>query len=164
MALIDKVRVIKLLLFALFMMVSMVTPAQSQVDWSIKAGIGMANIIGDNMGSPKVKLAYKLGIGLECPFDKIWSLQTGVSFVSKGTNHTIVETDGISAQAKVNASYLELPVMVAARFASFRLWSGDRFIGGIPALCDRSGRTIRAVQTSKRTSREEYYRLCNSGI
>lgn len=65
MALIDKVRVIKLLLFALFMMVSMVTPAQSQVDWSIKAGIGMANIIGDNMGSPKVKLAYKLGIGLE---------------------------------------------------------------------------------------------------
>ena len=91
MALIDKVRVIKLLLFALFMMVSMVTPAQSQVDWSIKAGIGMANIIGDNMGSPKVKLAYKLGIGLECPFDKIWSLQTGVSFVSKGTNHTIVE-------------------------------------------------------------------------
>ena len=36
------------------MMVSMVTPAQSQVDWSIKAGIGMANIIGDNMGSPKV--------------------------------------------------------------------------------------------------------------
>lgn len=114
MALIDKVRVIKLLLFALFMMVSMVTPAQSQVDWSIKAGIGMANIIGDNMGSPKVKLAYKLGIGLECPFDKIWSLQTGVSFVSKGTNHTIVETDGISAQAKVNASYLEFPVMVAA--------------------------------------------------
>ena len=104
MALIDKVRVIKLLLFALFMMVSMVTPAQSQVDWSIKAGIGMANIIGDNMGSPKVKLAYKLG----------------VSFVSKGTNHTIVETDGISAQAKVNASYLELPVMVAARFAMDR--------------------------------------------
>ena len=120
MALIDKVRVIKLLLFALFMMVSMVTPAQSQVDWSIKAGIGMANIIGDNMGSPKVKLAYKLGIGLECPFDKIWSLQTGVSFVSKGTNHTIVETDGISAQAKVNASYLEFPVMVAARFAMDR--------------------------------------------
>ena len=37
------------------------------------------------------------------------------------------------------------------------------FIGGIPALCDRSGRTIRAVQTSKRTSREEYYRLCKIG-
>ena len=64
MALIDRVRVIKLLLFALFVMVRTVAPAQNQVDWSIKAGIGMANIIGDNMGSPKVKLAYKLGIGL----------------------------------------------------------------------------------------------------
>ena len=83
MALIDRVRVIKLLLFALFVMVRTVAPAQNQVDWSIKAGIGMANIIGDNMGSPKVKLAYKLGIGLECPFDKVWSLQTGVSFVCK---------------------------------------------------------------------------------
>ena len=120
MALIDRVRVIKLLLFALFVMVRTVAPAQNQVDWSIKAGIGMANIIGDNMGSPKVKLAYKLGIGLECPFDKVWSLQTSVSFVSKGTNHTAVETDGISAQAKVNVSYLELPVMVAARFAMDR--------------------------------------------
>lgn len=36
------------------------------------------------------------------------------------TNHTAVETDGISAQAKVNVSYLELPVMVAARFAMDR--------------------------------------------
>ena len=46
MALIDRVRVIKLLLFALFVMVRTVAPAQNQVDWSIKAGIGMANIIG----------------------------------------------------------------------------------------------------------------------
>ncbi|MCS3154220.1 hypothetical protein NXX77_14460 [Phocaeicola dorei] len=37
MALIDRVRVIKLLLFALFVMVRTVAPAQNQVDWSIKA-------------------------------------------------------------------------------------------------------------------------------
>ena len=120
MALTDKVLVRKLLFFALLMLAARVVPAQNQIDWSVKAGIGMANIIGGQMESPKVKLAYKLGVGLECPFDKVWSLQTGVSFVSKGTNHTIVETDGISAQAKVNASYLELPVMVAARFAMDR--------------------------------------------
>ena len=39
-----------------------------------------------------------------------------------------------------------------------------RSVGGKPALYDRSGRTVRAVQTSKRTSREKYYRVCNSGI
>lgn len=113
----DKTTVRKLLFLSLFAIVAMVTSAQNQIDWSVKAGIGMANIIGENMKSPKVKLAYKLGLGLECPFDKVWSLQTGISFVSRGTNHTIVEADGVSAQAKVNASYLELPLMVAARFA-----------------------------------------------
>lgn len=117
MTLKDKITVRKLLFLSLFAIVAMVTSAQNQIDWSVKAGIGLANIIGENMGSPKVKLAYKLGLGLECPFDKVWSLQTGISFVSRGTNHTIVETDGIAAQAKVNASYLELPLMVAARFA-----------------------------------------------
>ena len=99
MALIDKVRVIKLLLFALFMMVSMVTPAQSQVDWSIKAGIGMANIIGDNMGSLLSKSwRTRLGIGLECPLIRSGLYKQAFSFYFKGTNHTIVETDGISAR------------------------------------------------------------------
>ena len=117
MALKDKTAVKRLFFLALFTVAVMVTSAQDLIGWSVKAGIGMANIIGENMESPKVKLAYKLGIGLECPFDKVWSLQTGVLFVSKGTNYTIVEADGISAQAKVNASYLELPLMVATRFA-----------------------------------------------
>lgn len=117
MALEDRAIMKKLFFLALFAIAAMVASAQNQIDWSVKAGIGMANIMGDNMKSPKVKLAYKIGVGLECPFDEVWSLQTGISFVSKGTNHTIVETDGNIAQAKVNASYLELPVMVAVRFA-----------------------------------------------
>ena len=45
-----------------------------------------------------------------------------------------------------------------------RLWSGDRAVGGIPALYDRDGRTLRTVQTSERTSREESYRICDSGV
>lgn len=116
MTLEDRTIMKKLLFLALFTVVAMVTSAQNQIDWNVKAGVGMANIMGDNMESPKVKLAYKIGVGLECPFDEIWSLQTGISFVSKGTNHTIVETDGTTAQAKVDASYLELPVRVAVRF------------------------------------------------
>ncbi len=61
MALTDKVLVRKLLFFALLMLAARVVPAQNQIDWSVKAGIGMANIIGGQMESPKVKLAYKLG-------------------------------------------------------------------------------------------------------
>lgn len=117
MTLTDKTAVKRLLFLAMFTVVTMLASAQDHINWSLKAGMGMANIVGENMESPKVKLAYKLGIALECPFDKIWSLQTGISFVTRGTNHTIVEAEGISAQAKVNASYLELPLMMAARLA-----------------------------------------------
>lgn len=106
----------KLLFCALFTVMVLGASAQVQIDWSIKAGMGMGNITGSSMASPKVTLAYKFGAAVECPFDKVWSLQTGIFFSSKGTNHTIVEMDGYSAQAQVNALYLELPLMAAARF------------------------------------------------
>lgn len=113
----DKTAIRKLLFCALFTVMALCASAQNQINWSVKAGIGMGNIIGNSVESPKVTLAYKLGAALECPFDKVWSLQTGMFFVSKGTNHTIVEMDGYSAQAQVNALYLELPLMAAARFS-----------------------------------------------
>lgn len=101
----------------LFIITPLVTSAQNEINWSIKAGIGMANLTGDYMESSKIRLAYKFGIGLDCPLGQVWSLQTGISFVSKGTNHTYIEGNGVSAQAQVNALYLELPLMVAARLA-----------------------------------------------
>lgn len=113
----DKTAIRKLLIGALFTATAFVASAQNQIDWSVKAGVGMGNIIGNGMESPKITLAYKLGVAVECPFDKVWSLQTGIFFASKGTNHTIVEMDGFSAQAQVNALYLELPLMAAARFS-----------------------------------------------
>lgn len=101
----------------LFIITPLVTSAQNEINWSVKAGIGMANLTGDYMESSKIRLAYKFGIGLDCPLGQVWSLQTGISFVSKGTNHTYIEGNGVSAQAQVNALYLELPLMVAARLA-----------------------------------------------
>ncbi|MCD7926137.1 MAG: PorT family protein [Bacteroides sp.] len=116
MAIKDKAAIRKLLFFALFAIATLVTSAQNQVNWSLKAGVGMGNLIGDNMISPQIKLAYKFGFALDCPLSKVWALQTGLFFVSKGTNHTIVEVDGYSAQAQVNALYMELPLMAAVHF------------------------------------------------
>lgn len=113
----DKTPVKKIFFFALFAIMTFLASAQNQINGSVKVGLGMGNILGNDMQSPKIRLAYKFGFGLECPFDHIWALQTGVSFVSKGTNHTIVQAEGFLAQAQVNALYLELPLMVAARFS-----------------------------------------------
>lgn len=100
----------KLALLFVFTMVAFVASAQSQVNWSVKAGIGMSNMVGDDAEGTEAKFGYKFGLGLECPFDQTWSLQTGLNFVAKGA--------GIDGEdAKINALYLELPVMAAARFA-----------------------------------------------
>lgn len=107
----------KIFFLILFAATALATSAQKEINWSVKAGIGMANLTGDYMESSKIRLAYKFGVGLECPFNNAWSLQTGVSFASKGTNHTYIEGDGVSAQAQVNALYLELPLMATVRFA-----------------------------------------------
>lgn len=67
MAIKDKAAIRKLLFFALFAVATLVTSAQNQVNWSLKAGVGMGNLIGDNMISPQIKLAYKFGFALDCP-------------------------------------------------------------------------------------------------
>ena len=53
------------------------------------------------------KVGFKLGGGFEYAFNDTWSLQPSLFLTSKGA-----KKDGNS----INAMYLELPVMAAARF------------------------------------------------
>lgn len=94
--------------------------SQTPVSWSVKAGVGIGNLMGGHVKSPEVKLAYKVGVGLDCPLQGHWSLQTGLSLVTKGTNYTIVQKEDLSAQAQVNAFYLELPLLLATHFSVAR--------------------------------------------
>lgn len=100
----------KLVLFVAFTLVAFIGFAQNPINWNIKAGVGISNFTGSEVDNAEAKFGYKFGVGLECPFDQTWSLQTGLNFVSKGAKAS--DTD-----VKVNALYLELPVMAAARFA-----------------------------------------------
>ena len=67
----------------------------------------MSNFYGDGTDNYDAKFAYKVGLGMEVPFSNVWSLQTGLNFVSKGCKYT--------DNAKANSLYLELPVMAGAR-------------------------------------------------
>lgn len=106
----------KLALFVVLTLVTFVASAQSTINWSVKAGVGIANLTGSDIEDTKAKFGYKLGVGLECPFDQTWSLQTGLNLVSKGAKSDKYDAEGAEGQVKVNAMYLELPVMAAARF------------------------------------------------
>ena len=91
------------LVFVLFALVSVV--GFSQVSWNAKVGMNISNYTGDF--DMNAKVGFKIGGGMEYGFNEIWSLQPSLFVSSKG-----VKKDELS----VNAVYLELPVMAAARF------------------------------------------------
>ena len=66
--------------------------------------MNISNYTGD--ADLNAKIGFKLGGGFEYAFDNTWSLQPSLFLSTKGAK------DGNS----INAMYLELPVMAAARF------------------------------------------------
>ena len=67
--------------------------------------MNISNFTGDF--DMNAKVGFKIGGGMEYGFNEIWSLQPSLFVSSKGA-----KKDELS----VNAVYLELPVMAAARF------------------------------------------------
>ncbi len=94
----------KSVLFILFALIS-VTGFSQITGWNAKVGMNFSNYSGDL--DLNTKVGFKLGGGFEYAFNDTWSLQPSLFLTSKGA-----KKDGNS----VNAMYLELPVMAAARF------------------------------------------------
>ena len=98
----------KIIFLALFSIGTLIASAQT-VNWNVNAGIGVSNYYGKNTDGTDPKFAYRVGVGMEVPFDQTWSLQTGLNFVSKGSK------SGDYINRKINALYLELPIMAGLR-------------------------------------------------
>lgn len=132
----------KLAFLILLSLVTLGVFAQSNLRWNVNAGVGMSNWYGDDADAADAKFAYKVGIGLEVPFANtdIWSFQTGLNFISKGTKSDGV-TDALDVvDVTVNQLYLELPLMVGARVrtaSNFDLL----FKGGPYLACGVGGKT-----------------------
>ena len=95
----------KSILFILFALVSVVGFSQI-TGWNAKVGMNISNYTGD--ADMNAKIGFKLGGGFEYAFDNTWSLQPSLFVSSKGAKQD---------ELTINAYYLELPVMAAARFA-----------------------------------------------
>lgn len=88
--------------------------SKSQISWNVKAGMNMSNWSGDTGEDTKVKIGYKVGVGMECALDKTWSIQPSLFFTTKGVKAS-GEVDSYPVDITVNQMYLELPVNVQAR-------------------------------------------------
>jgi hypothetical protein len=103
----------KLAFFVVFALVALVASAQTQINWSVKAGLGFSNWMGDGSDGAKAKFGYKVGVGADVPIDGTWSFQTGLNLVSKGVKGG---SDGVDVT--VNQMYLELPLMAAVHLGT----------------------------------------------
>lgn len=91
------------ILLALFAIIS-VTAFSQVVNWNAKVGMNISSYSGDDDLSSKV--GFKMGGGFEYGFTDIWSLQPSLFISTKGAKED---------EVTMNAVYLELPVMAAAR-------------------------------------------------
>lgn len=94
----------KSILFIMFVMLSVAGFSQI-TGWNAKVGMNLSNYSGD--ADLNTKVGFKIGGGFEYAFTDTWSLQPSLFLSSKGA-----KMDGSS----INAMYLEVPVMAAARF------------------------------------------------
>lgn len=91
-----------LICFALFSVASF-----AQISgWNVKAGLNASNYYGKNADGD-AKLGFVVGAGCEYALTKTIFLQPSLLLTSKGSK---------AGEITMNAMYLELPVMAAARF------------------------------------------------
>ena len=93
----------KSVLFILFALVSVAGFSQI-TGWNAKVGMNVSNWTTDGVDA---KVGFRVGVGTEYAFNDMWSLQPSLYLTSKGAKKD---------ELTINAYYLELPVMAAARF------------------------------------------------
>lgn len=94
----------KSVFFVLFALIA-ATGFSQITGWNAKVGMNFSNYTGDI--DLNTKVGFKLGGGFEYALDDTWSLQPSLFLTTKGAKKD---------EATINAMYLELPVMGAARF------------------------------------------------
>lgn len=100
----------KFVLSACFALLTLGAAAQSPISFQVKAGVGTAYFGGKNTSVYDTKLAYKVGVGMDYAFSRMWSLQPTLNFVSKGSKGEVESL----AKFTMDELYLELPVLLTA--------------------------------------------------
>lgn len=94
--------------------------AQAQITWNVKGGIGAANCYGDAEGLSN-HLVGKIGVGIEKPFSKNWSVMPSLEIAWKGAEYSAEEEDGY--KETLDIFYLQVPIVAAYRINLNDSWN-----------------------------------------
>lgn len=104
----------KKLLFVLSLIMVSIT-ASAQITWNVKVGGGLSTIITDEEGIGS-KFGWKVGVGIEKPIAANWLIMPTLEFKQKGASLNFADLeDSDLSDSKLQAYYIQLPIMVAFR-------------------------------------------------
>lgn len=108
-------------LFSLVFVALFAITASAQITWNVKGGVGLASCYGDvdDMGSHFVG---KIGVGIEKPFAKNWSLMPSLELAWKGAEYKS-ETEYEKIDETLDIFYIQVPIVAAYRINLNDSWN-----------------------------------------
>lgn len=112
----------------------------AQIEWNVKAGVGMSNLASmDKMTSI---FSYKAGVGMDIPLHKHWAIQPALYYSPKGAKFEAYYGGEqiYEGEFKYRLHYLELPILTAYKIkveqnAILILKAGPYLATGLSAKC-----------------------------
>jgi len=101
----------KMKLAAVVVMLTMVTAVSAQVNFGIKGGVNMSNLVyDDEVDDKNPKIGFNVGLALDYEFLPSSAIQTGLFFTTKGFK---AENTSPDVEYTENLMYLQIPVHYA---------------------------------------------------
>ena len=121
----------KIIFFILFLAGGYICSAQ---EISIRGGFNLSQMPTKWEGkvtnkNSELKLGYHFGPVFDLKMNKLFSLETGLLYSTKGLRETNKETNGTKSLSKINIAYIDLPITLKTSFTFHNITiSGD--VGG----------------------------------
>jgi hypothetical protein len=117
----------KRILFFLFIAFSLLSTTAQSFKGGIRAGLTASQLSGDNMSGYNKLGAYAGGY-VKFPFTEIWSLQTELNFIMKGSSNVVNLSPSNLYLYYIQLLYLQVPLLPKAQlFKNFELELGPAF-------------------------------------
>lgn len=100
----------KKFLFICALLCATVSVSAQDSQLSVKVGVGLSSVAGDDSEGAKNALSYKVGVGYEYAFSDNFAIEPALMLVNKS-----MEIEGV--EGAINRYYAELPILAAFKVA-----------------------------------------------
>jgi len=108
-------------LFSLVVVALFAITASAQITWNVKGGVGLATCYGD-VEDMSNHFVGKIGVGIEKPFAKNWSVMPSLELAWKGAEYN-AKSENESIEETLDIFYIQVPIVAAYRINLNDSWN-----------------------------------------